>query len=89
MASETRVMKGEIWTLFGDKALAFATWLNDTANPNSIAVRTIFNSVQEINLESVLFNQVLQILLDESVITSVQVDAVAARINTLPSFGAE
>lgn len=90
MDEPTRVIKGEIWTLFGDKALAFAAWLTNTTNPNSVAVKVIFNSVETINLESVLFNQVLQMLLDESIITSVQTDAAAARIaelHALPSFG--
>ena len=64
-------------------------FVNATANPNSVAVRTIFDSVQDINLQGIIFNQVLQILLAESVITSVQMDAIASRITTLPSFGTE
>jgi len=83
------VPKGEMWMLLGDKAIPFALWLNQPDNPNSVAVKTIFDSLTDVDLTSNVFQGVLQILLSEGVITQVEIDACNARaskLHELPAF---
>lgn len=93
-----RIPKGELWFCLGDKALVFAKYLELTKaeDEDAPAIRKIFESLREVEIDSPIFQNILQILKSkqithtdpvtgttttEYVITQTEIDAVNARID--------
>ena len=89
MSTETTIRKGEVWTLLGDKVMAFATFLNDTTDVDAKNIRVIWDSVDTIDLEKPVLQTLLAVLLSKGVISQTEIDNVEAKkaeLNTPKTF---
>ena len=74
------ITKGEMWDLLGDKALAFAGWLN-SGSTEALAMKIMLENTEGLDLTSPLISgQLLPMLLTMTVINQAVMDRVAARV---------
>jgi hypothetical protein len=83
MATTAIISKGELFELMGMEAFQFAIWMNG-ADSMSMATKTIFTSLQEINLASPMIQYILlPLLLEQGILTQNTINNINARKDEL------
>lgn len=83
MAITAIVSKGDLFELMGMEAFKFAVWMNG-ADAMAMATKTIFTSLQEVNLASPMIQFILlPLLLEQNVLSQDTINNINTRKDEL------
>lgn len=84
----TKIDQFDVWEVFGTEIEGFVSWLQTDTPQSSVAL--IVMSCPTIDIDSVLFSQILSNALNAQAITTLTTSAFTTKINQLlapPTFG--